>query len=162
MSHSSAYAQTSATATDSGYGIVRSNTGALVSVPWGRRCRSVSRWNQAFLCAAFNLVLLAARALRPHLPALRPYAAYAGFALAVWVCALLAPYALVMVGVIVVVVFVATGMSYRAVVRMVEVPVRQPRRCRAGRWLRGWWVGVRLAVESVSGPLGRRMQAVMG
>lgn len=95
-------------------------SGYLVSTPRATHARWLAPWLQAVVAGGLNLALLAARALRPYLPALRPYAAYAGFALAVWVCALLAPYALVMVGVIVVVVFVVTGISFRAVVRMVE------------------------------------------
>lgn len=94
--------------------------GWLVSTPQATHARWLAPWLQCVVAEGLNLVLLAARALRPHLPALWPYAAYAGFALAVWIAAILAPYALVMVGVIVVVVFVATATSYRAVVRMVE------------------------------------------
>jgi hypothetical protein len=53
-------------AIDSGYGILRSDSGALVSVPWGRRCRGLSRWNQAVICTAWNAALAAWRAVRPH------------------------------------------------------------------------------------------------
>lgn len=94
--------------------------GWLVSTPQATHVRWLAPWLQCVVAEGTNLALLAARALRPHLPALRPYAAYAGFALAVWIAAILAPYTLVMVGVIVVVVFVATGVSFRAVVRLVE------------------------------------------